>query len=126
MADNLNEIETLYNELKSHSFSDDSTRTHEIYAELAQITEIPLLEDSIESEWKSLSQNEWNAVQMRSTMTIERISEELSKTSPVEINPFEVEVILKEAQERIEYHVQSLLSENQNSGVEIVADSGTE
>lgn len=113
MGKDLEEIKVLYNELKSHSMADDSTRTHEIYAELAQLAEVPLLEDSTESEWKSLSQHEWDAIQMRPTMTIEQIAEELSKNAPIEINPFEVEVILKDAKERIEYHVQSMLSENQ-------------
>ncbi len=115
MERNLDEIEALYNNLKSHSKSDDSTGTHEIYAELARLAEVPLLEDSTESEWKSLSQREWDAIQMRPTMTIEQIAGDLSKNAPIEITPFEVEVILKDAQERIEYHVQTMISDNANA-----------
>lgn len=115
MSKDLQEIERLYNELKNHSLADDSTRTHELYAELARLSEVPKLEESDESEWKKLSPYEWDSIQMRPTMTIEQIAEEPSKTSPLEIKPFEVEVYLKDARERIEYHVQSLLSDNEKT-----------
>jgi hypothetical protein len=125
MAKNLDEVARLYDELKNHSTADDSTRTHELYAELALAAQVPLLEESTESEWKSLTQREWDAVQMRATKSIEQISEELNKNSSVEINPFEVEVILKDAQSRIEFHVQSLLSENQSGGFETISSGGS-
>lgn len=112
------EIERLYNELKSHSSDDDSTGTHEIYAELARLAEVPRLEESTESEWKSLSSHEWEALQMRPTMTIEQIAESLSHDAPVEVNALEVEIYLKDARERIEYYVQQLLAGSQNPGDE--------
>lgn len=115
MSKNIQEIERLYKEVKTHSTEDDSTRTHEIYAELARLAEVPKLGESSESEWKTLSPFEWEAIQLRPTMTIEQIAEELSKNSPLEINAIEVEVFLKDARERIEYHVQSLLSDRQSA-----------
>jgi hypothetical protein len=123
---NLQEIERLFNELKGRSKEDDSTRTHEIYLELARLAEVPKLGESTESEWKSLSPYEWNAIQMRPTMPIEQIAEELSKDSPLEINSFEVELYLNDAHERIEYYVQSLLSDNQkaNEETKAIADGG--
>ncbi len=70
---------------------------------------------------EDLSPFEWEALQLRPQMTIEQIAEELRKNSPLEINTLEVEIFLKDARERIEFYVQSLLPDNQSETEEAKA-----